>query len=347
DTLDKGDVVIFTTPCAFRWVHFEYAIKKGLNVFMEKPVTPDGFSSRKMLELNELAKKKNLKVGVGLMCRHSQARRELFSRIKDGELGDILTLRAYRMQGPIVTCFSGKKPAEEKELMYQISRFHSFLWLSGGSFSDFFIHNIDECCWMKDAWPVKAQAQGGRHYRGDSIDQNFDNYTVEYTFPDETKFYMHGRNMSGCYGEFSSNAHGTKGYALISGPGGHRSQARIHKGQGPDSDVAWMFGQRNDQRPLRESNPYQDEWEHLMDAIRNNRPYNEVERGVAASTVTSMGRMAAHTGQEITYDQMLNSKHQFGPGVDKLTLDSDSPLLANADGIYPIPAPGKKKFKEY
>jgi predicted dehydrogenase len=347
DSLDKGDVAIFTTPCAFRWVHFEYAIKKGLNVFMEKPVTPDGFSSRKMLELNELAKKKNLKVGVGLMCRHSQARRELFSRIKDGELGDILALRAYRMQGPIASCFSGKKPAGEKELMYQISRFHSFLWLSGGSFSDFFIHNIDECCWMKDAWPVKAQAQGGRHFRGESIDQNFDNYTVEYTFPDETKLYLHGRNMAGCYGAFSSNAHGTKGYALVSGPGGHRSQARIHKGQGPDSDVAWMFGQRNDQRPLRESNPYQDEWEHLMDAIRNDKPYNEVERGVAASTVTSMGRMAAHTGLEITYDQMLNSEQQFGPGVENLTLKSDSPLLANADGIYPIPEPGKKKFKEY
>ena len=103
--------------------------------------------------------------------------------------------------------------------MYQIKRFHSFLWLSGGSFSDFFIHNIDECCWMKGMWPVKCQAQGGRHYRGDKIDQNLDNYTVEYTFPDETKLYFHGRNMAGCYQEFSSHAHGTKGYALISGPG--------------------------------------------------------------------------------------------------------------------------------
>jgi predicted dehydrogenase len=347
DTLDKGDVAIFTTPCAFRWVHYEYAIKKGLNVFMEKPVTPDGFSSRKMLELNQEAKKKNLKVGVGLMCRHSKARRELFSRIKDGEIGEILALRAYRMQGPIASCFSGKKPDNEKELMYQIKRFHSFLWLSGGSFSDFFIHNIDECCWMKDAWPVKAQAQGGRHYRGDSIDQNLDNYTVEYTYDDGTKLYLHGRNMAGCYGEFSSNAHGTKGYALVSGPGGHRSQARIHKGQGPDSDIAWMFGQRDGQRPITETNPYQDEWEHLMDAIRNNKPYNEVDRGVAASTTTSMGRMAAHTGQEITYDQMLNSKHQFAPGVEKLTLESDSPLLANAEGIYPVPEPGIKKSQEY
>jgi hypothetical protein len=108
-----------------------------------------------------------------------------------------------------------------------------------------------------------------------------------------------------------------------------------------------MFGQRDGQRPITETNPYQDEWEHLMDAIRNNKPYNEVDRGVAASTTTSMGRMAAHTGQEITYDQMLNSKHQFAPGVEKLTLESDSPLLANAEGIYPVPEPGIKKSQEY
>ncbi|MAL87091.1 MAG: streptomycin biosynthesis protein StrI [Opitutae bacterium] len=346
DVLSPGDVVIFTSPCAFRWVHYQYAIKRGLNVFMEKPVTPDGFSSRKMLELNEEAKKINLKVGVGLMCRHSQARRELKSRIEDGELGEILNMRAYRMQGPIASCFTEKKPANEEELAFQIKNFHSFLWLSGGSFSDFFIHNIDECCWMKGMWPVKCQAQGGRHYRGSKIDQNFDNYTVEYTFADETKLYFHGRNMAGCHQEFSSHAHGTKGYALISGPGGHRSQARIHKGQGSDSDIAWMFGLKEGSRPTRETNPYQDEWERLMDAIKNDKPHNEVERGVQASVVTSMGRMAAHIGTEVTYDQMLNSDHVFGPGVENLTMASPSPLLANADGIYPIPQPGIKK-KEY
>ena len=346
DVLDPGDVVIFTSPCAFRWVHFQYAIKRGLNVFMEKPVTPDGFSSRKMLELNEEAKKINLKVGVGLMCRHSQARRELKNRIEDGALGEILNMRAYRMQGAIASCFSNKKPANEDELTFQIKNFHSFLWLSGGSFSDFFIHNIDECCWMKGMWPVKCQAQGGRHFRGDKIDQNFDNYTVEYTFPDETKLYFHGRNMPGCYQDFSSQAHGTRGFASISGPGGHRSQASIHKGQSVDSEIAWMFGQKDGARPTRETNPYQDEWERLMEAIKNDNPYNEVERGVQASVVTSMGRMAAHIGSEVTYNQMLNSDHVFGPGVENLAMNSPSPLPANADGTYPTPQPGMKK-KEY
>ena len=201
---------------------------------MEKPVTADGFSSRKMLELNEQAKKQNLKVGVGLMCRHSQARRELKARVEDGALGEILNMRAYRMQGPIASCFSDKKPPEESELMYQIKRFHSFLWLSGGSFSDFFIHNIDECCWIKGMWPTKCHAQGGRHYRGDKVDQNLDNYTVEYTFPDETNYIF----TVEIWRDVTKNSpvmHMELKATLLSRVRGHRSQARIHKGQGADS----------------------------------------------------------------------------------------------------------------
>src|SRR5438128_536968 len=98
DCLKPGDVVILTTPPAFRWVHFTYAIQKGLNVFMEKPVTVDGPSTRKMLALADESEKRNLKVGVGLMCRHCPARHELFDRIKSGQLGDLVLLRAYRQK---------------------------------------------------------------------------------------------------------------------------------------------------------------------------------------------------------------------------------------------------------
>ena len=77
DCLKPGDVVILATPPAFRWVHFTYAIQKGLHTFMEKPISVDGPTTRKMLALAEEAKKKSLKVGVGLMCRHCEAREEL------------------------------------------------------------------------------------------------------------------------------------------------------------------------------------------------------------------------------------------------------------------------------
>ena len=340
DLLKKGDVAIFTTPLAFRWVHFAYAIEKGLNVFMEKPLIADGWSARKMYQLAEESEKKNLKVGVGLMSRHSKPLQELHARIQDGEIGDIILMRGYRMAGPLASAFSEKWPGKPSELLWQISRFHSFLWASGGCFSDFYIHHIDHCCWMKNAWPVKAQAIGGRHYRYDYVDQNFDSYSVEYTFADGTKFLMDGRCMVGAVPMYNSFAHGSKGLAIISKNGDCGTPSMTFKGQNTSREN--MIWQSSDT-----SNPYQNEWDALMTAIRNDTPHNEVKRGVDASVATSLGRMAAHTGQEVTWDEMLNCEQVFAPGVDKLTLDSPAFLHCDADGKYPVPEPGISKKFEY
>src|SRR5216117_664999 len=218
DCLRPGDIVILTTPPAFRWVHFTYAIQKGLNVFMEKPVTVDGPTSKRMFDLAEKATAKNLKVGVGLMSRHSRALQELAKRVHDGEIGDIILQRGYRMHGPVGFFSSLPKPAEENELLYQIRRFHSFIWASGGNYSDFYIHIIDHLGWLKNSWPVKAQALGGRHYRQSPegvtyVDQNFDTYAVEYTYADGTKFNFDGRCMTGCTDIYSSFLHGKIGRA--------------------------------------------------------------------------------------------------------------------------------------
>jgi len=339
DCLDKGDVAIFATPPAFRWVHFKYAIEKGLNVFMEKPVTVDGPTTRRMLKLAEQSVMKNLKVGVGLMIRHCRGRQELKQRIDDGEIGNIIAMRAYRMAGRAST--AGPKPSGISEVLYQIQRFHAFLWASGGMYSDYYIHQIDECSWMKGAWPVEAHATGGRHYRGDSLDQNFDNYSIEYTYPDGTKLFYYGRAMDGCKGGFSSYALGTKGTAVISTNSHYPGKVRTYKGHNMTMEnLIWRF-------PQPEPSPYQLEWDDLIDAIRNDIPYNEVERGAISSMISSMGRMAAHTGQIITYDQILNCEHEFAPDVDKLTNDGPAPLLLDSDGKYPVPQPGILKDREY
>jgi len=348
DCLRPGDVAIFTTPPAFRWVHFTYAIQKGLNVFMEKPVTVDGPTSRRMFDLAKQASAKNLKVGVGLMSRHQRALQQLQKRIQDGEIGDIILQRGYRMQGPIGTFRSLPKPANISDLMYQIQRFHSFLWAGGGCFSDFLIHIIDHQCWMKNAWPVKAQGVGGRHYRRDPegvryVDQNFDSYAIEYTFADGSKFFMEGRCIDGCSEFYSSAAHGSKGLAIVSKNGDCGMPSSTYKGQNPDkANLIWESNVDPD-----ESNPYKNEWSELIEAIRSDKPYNEVERGVRASLVTSMGRMAAHTGQEITYEKILNSDHEMAPGLDKLTADSPAPLKPDSEGRYPVPQPGIVKDREY
>ena len=176
---------------------------------------------------------------------------------------------------------------------------------------------------MKDAWPVKAQASGGRHYRGDYIDQNFDNYHVEYTFGDGSKFMMEGRTISGCEQQFASSAHGSKGSAIISIAGHAPSRARIFKGQNmTKANQVWGYGQ-------------------VLLKLAG------VPRGTEASLVIAMGRMAAHTGRPVTFEEMLNCDHEFAPDVDKLVIDGPAPVKAYANGKYPVPQPGILTKREY
>jgi predicted dehydrogenase len=337
--IKPGFLGFCATPAAFRWVHFTYAIEKGVNVFMEKPVTVDGPTTKRMLKLAEAADKKNLKVGVGLMIRHCRGRRELWERIKSGQIGDIVSMRGYRMGGTSAT--AGPRPANMTETAYQIRRFHSFLWASGGVYSDYYIHQIDELSWMKDAWPVRAQAVGGRHYRGNWVDQNFDSYGVEYVYPDGTRLFYYGRNITGAYGEFASYVHGTKGSGIVSTSSHTPGRVRLFRGHNQTKDeMIWAF-------PQPEPSPYQLEWDDLIQAIREDRKYNEAARGAMASLVSSMGRMAAHTGRVITLEQIMECPHEFAPTVDRLTMDGPAPLVADASGKYPVPEPGKKTDREY
>ncbi len=280
-------------------MQFTYAIERGLNVFMEKPVTVDGPSSRRMFALGEESVKKNLKVGVGscavtaMLAVNSTARFRTADR-RPRPAACLPPGGSHRLRR------RGSQAEGMNELEYQIRNFHAFLWASGGGYSDFLIHNIDECCWMKGAWPVEARGAGGRHYREKYVDQNFDSYSTEFTFADGSKLMLEGRTMSGCYQEFASLAHGSKGSAVISQAGHAPSKARAFKGQRMHKDdIVWQWG-------TQEPSPYQLEWNHLIDAIRNDKPYNEVKRGVEASLTTAMGRMACHTGQKVTWEDALN-----------------------------------------
>jgi predicted dehydrogenase len=339
ECLRPGDIAIFATPPAFRATHFAAAIEKGVHTFMEKPVSIDGPSTRRIIDLAARAEEKGLKVGVGLMCRHCDRRRELFDRLRNGEAGDLIAFRGYRMHGPVqsMDLYPGP-PAGMTELQWQIKRFHSFLWASGGVYSDFYVHHIDEVCWMKDAWPVLAEATGGRQVHEKIDDQNFDNYAIEYTFDDGTKFFYAGRTMKDVEQKFGAYGQGSKGAFTISGSG-HSAKSVIYKGQRIDKDDAvWTAAQP-------EPNPYAREWEHLVAAILADEPYNEAVRGAQASLVTAMGRFAAHTGRAVTYDEMLACPDDLTVAVASLTDSSPAPLARSADGTVPVPMPGKYKFE--
>ena len=316
--------------------------KNGVNVFMEKPITVDGPTTRRMFALGEeaaAAEPQGRRRPDVPPLRRPQANCSTAS--SDGQIGDITLLRAYRMAGPIGFFASPPKPDNISELMYQIQRFHSFLWASGGCFSDFYIHNIDECCWMKDAWPVCQGAPAAGTIAATCVDQNFDSYSVEYTFADGTKMFLEGRTMPGCHDEFASYAHGTRGSAVISTRGMPVASAASFAAQNPTNGRHRLAG-----RPKRaEPNPYQLEWNHLIDAIRNNRPYNEVaarRRGQPSHVDGPHG--SAYRPRRDAH-QMPN-QHELAPTIDRLTLDSDAPL-ASVDKQYPVPQPGILTNREY
>src|SRR3989441_3848104 len=170
------------------------------------------------------------------------------------------------MHGPVGSAFSEKWPGKSSELLWQIQRFHSFLWASGGCFSDFYIHHVDHLCWMKNAWPIKAQALGGRHYRHSAdgkvwIDQNFDSYSVEYTFADGARFIMDGRCNNGCHPIYASYAHGSKGMAVVSKNGDCGMPSSIHKGQSPErGNMEW----ESKVKP-HDKDPDLNEWNDLLE----------------------------------------------------------------------------------
>lgn len=332
DSLRPGDVAMLTGYSGFRAMQLEYAVQKGINVFMEKSFGPDVPSLRRLMKAGEAAEKKNLKIAAGLQCRHSSNRLDLLKRMHDGELGETQLIRAYRMQG---IGNLPKRPETEKDLFWQIRNFTKFLWVSGGLFAEMNIHQIDEICWLKgDMYPIMAHGTGGRIPGSTDCSQNLDSFKIEYTFADGTKAYDVVRWIPNCYPEFATYVHGSKCSAQFSGPS-HIGTVQIYKNRHCANDnIAWRA-------PKETFTPWEAQWNDFLDAIRNDRPFNQTKRAALSNVVDLMGRAAVHSGKAITWDAALASNFQFCPNIDALTEDSAPPVQADANGFYPVPVPGK------
>lgn len=332
DTLEKGDVVLLATPPAFRPMHFEYAVSRGLNVFMEKSFAVDAPGIRKVLKIGQEAAAKNLKVATGLMSRHSPALQEAVAKIHEGLLGDIITAWAYRMHGPVG--LSRKQPGQS-EVAHQITNYSNFTWLNGSFIVDWLIHNIDVCCWVKNQWPVSVQGMGGRQVRQEP-DQLFDHYAAEYHFADGTRMFAQGRHINNCYDFFGDVIHGTKGCAIL---GEGQPKPRLFKGHQPVSEnLLWTYKQQA-------KDQYQIEHDVLFDAIRNDKKLDEVERSAKSCFTAIMGRMACESGAMVSWDDALASNVELAPDLENLDINSPPPKSATpaADSKYPIAMPGQTK----
>jgi len=334
DILRPGDVAMCTTRSYIRPLHVEYAIKRGINVFMEKPFASDPGGLHRLLRANEIAKRKNVKVAAGLQCRHSPARQALIEKIRNGEMGEIPLIRANRLAGARWLDDQGDQ-ANVLMSQLQFGRIHLF-WIGSGHMVDNLIHQIDECCWIKNAWPVSCHGFGGRVPRSEDHGQNMAVYSMEFTFADGTKAFCGFRRVNKGYNEFATFIHGTKCAAQFSGKT-HAATVHMFKDQRIErSNIAWT--------PTKDAyRPWQYEWNVFIDSIRNDRPHNEIQRAVYSDLTSLMGRAACHTNKIVTWDQMMASNFQFCDYLDDLRYDSPAPVKADRDGWFPVPIPGQWK----
>jgi predicted dehydrogenase len=325
DCLRPGDVAMLTAYAYCRPAQIEYAVQKGVNVFLEKTFAPDPAGCRRILAAGEQAKQRNIKIAMGLQCRHSVARQALIEKIRAGELGDIPLVRATRACGGN---FLAKPPADADHVAWQIAHRMHFLWCTSGVLLEMLIHQIDECCWIKDGWPVSATGKGTMANRPDNCSQNLNDYAIEYTFADGGKAVVESVDP------FATFIHGSKRAAQFSG-NVHAATVHIYKGKEIDkAQIDWAA-----EREPR--SPWQAEWKDFLEAIREDRPYNEAERGAYANLAAIMGRAAAHMGRTITWQEMVDSTFAFSPIVDQLQFGGPAPVQPDAQGQYPIPIPGK------
>jgi len=332
DCLGPNDVAMLTNFAYFRPTQLEYAVKKGVNVFMEKSFAPDAPGLRRLIRAGDEAQKKNVKIAAGLQCRHSVNRQELIKRIRDGQLGELQLIRAYRIHR---VGGMGKKPEGYDELLWQIRNFTRFFWVSGGLFAEMNIHQIDEICWLKGDHPAEARAIGGRMANSTNHGQGFDSIAIEWTFPDGTKATDGVRWLGGhCFSEFATFAHGTKCAAQFSG-NIHKGDTHIYKDQRTTKEnIVWKA-------PDEQFNPWDAEWNVLLDSIRNDKPQNEAKRAAMSNFADLMGRAAVHSGKIITWDEMVNSEFQFVKDIDSMDYDTEPPVKVGPDGFYPVPIPGE------
>ncbi|MCC7011793.1 MAG: Gfo/Idh/MocA family oxidoreductase [Planctomycetes bacterium] len=315
------DVVLLCTQPGFRPWHFEYAISRGRHVFMEKPVAVDAPGVRKVLEAAQVAKAKNLKVGVGLQRHHDARYVETIARLRDGAIGDINFTRCYWNSGGV---WVNPRQPQMTEMEYQMRNWYYFNWLCGDHIVEQHIHNIDVVNWLKGGPPVRAQGQGGRQVRtGKDFGEIYDHHFVEFTYADGSTCLSQCRHQSNTWSSVSEHAHGSNGACDI-------SAATITAKDGSK----WRS-------KLESADPYQVEHDVLFAAIREDTPHNEAEYGATSTMTAILGRMATYGGQPLSWDAALASDVALWPAAPgDLTWTTDPPTLPDGDGRYPIPTPG-------
>ena len=318
------DVVLLATPPHFRPIHLAACVAAGKHVFCEKPMAVDAPGVRAVLAACRAAKEKALSVVAGLCCRYDLATRETMKRVQDGAIGEIVAIQETYNDPPPWFRNKARQP-QWTEMEYQVQNWYPFTWLSGDHNVEQHVHSLDKACWaLGDRPPLKAWGMGGRQVRSEiTIGQIFDHHAVCYEYADGVRVYSYCRRQAGCFDQISDIILGSKGRA-------HMPQRCRIEGQNP-----WRY-----RGP--KGNIFEAEHAALFQSIRTAKPRNDGAYMTLSTMLGILGRMVTYTGQEITWEQAINSREKLAPA--QYTWDATPPCLPDKDGQYPMAVPGMTKF---
>jgi len=312
------DVVLLASPPGFRPREIAAAVEAGKHIFAEKPMGTDAVNVRMAMEAAKALDAKKLSFVAGFCWRYEPARREFYKRIHDGALGEIRHVHATYLTGPVKPMPpASERPAGMSDVEWQISNWYNFVWLSGDGLVEQACHSVDKILWtMKDVPPLKCTGTGGR-VNPNNEGNILDHIDVFYEWPGGMRATMAQRQIPGCpFNENADYVAGEKGYGVIAGK-------PLLRGA-----VEWTYNGPG-------GNMYQIEHDEFFASIRSGKHINDSQRMGVSTLAGIMGRMAAYTGAEVTWEQVMASTDDLFP--KDLKWDGNLP-------IAPMAIPGKTRI---
>jgi predicted dehydrogenase len=291
------DVILLATPPGFRPTHLAACIDASKHVFAEKPVATDAPGVRSAIASAELAAQKDLSLVAGFCWRYNNKIQETFQKIEDGAIGKLVAYYATYYTNPVKPMPpADTRPAGLSDIEWQIRNWYNFVWTCGDSLVEQAVHSADKIAWMMhDEPPLSCVGVGGRTIpaEGGNI---YDHFEINYLYANGVRAFLANRQMEGCHNENSDYILGSEGTCTIG-----RGPAPLITGK-----TEWSFSGE-------EYSMYQREHDVLFAAIRQNQPINDGRRLATSTMLAIMGRMAAYTGQQVTWEQAINSQEKLGP----------------------------------
>jgi len=301
------DIVMLCTPPGWRPIHFEAAIEAKKHVFTEKPVATDPVGCRRFMEAARKAEELKLTVMSGAQRRSSRECVETVRKIQDGAIGEVVALYSNYLSGPVM--HAKARDPKWGDMEWEHRNWYSFLWLCGDQIVEQHFHNIDFICWVMGAHPVRVVASGGAAWRPreELYGNIYDHLSSDFVFPNGVHYSSTCRQYpQGCYRKVEDLIVGAKG-----------------RSTGTDLGTKGINGQVQ---------------EHIdmVKSILGEGPYINHGMAVAESTMVAiMGRESAYSGQEITWEMIMNSQQDLMPKAFDYNEKMEAP---------PLPAPGQYKF---